>query len=75
MKQAPKLAQARAYWMLARKADKAGNFREGDRYRKVAESKYREYLRQKAFTDYMDPVLVAAGYTPPAPGTATAPGF
>ena len=50
MKQAPKLAQARAYWMLARKADNAGNYREGERYRKVAESKYREYQRQKAFT-------------------------
>jgi len=28
-----------------------------------------------AVLTYMDPVLVEAGYTPPAPGTATAPGF
>lgn len=50
MRQHPKLAQARAYWRLAAKADRAGSHRQAEHYRSVAESKYREYQRSMEFS-------------------------
>jgi hypothetical protein len=50
-KQNSKLASARAWWRLAQKASYAGNDRQAERYRNIAEQKYRAYLRQKQFTD------------------------
>jgi hypothetical protein len=39
------LASARAYYRLAAKAEKAGNYREAGRYRGLADRKVREHRR------------------------------
>jgi hypothetical protein len=42
-----KLASARAYWRLAAKADRAGNYALGRQYRATGDRRYREYQRDQ----------------------------
>lgn len=43
----PYLASAQAYWRLAAKADRAGNYALGKQYRHTGDMKYRQYQRQQ----------------------------
>jgi hypothetical protein len=45
------LSQARAYWRLAAKAERAGQYAQADSYRKTADRRHAEYLRNKAHQD------------------------
>jgi hypothetical protein len=42
-----RLSRAYAYWRLAAKAERAGNDRQAESYRGIADRSYQEYQRQK----------------------------
>jgi hypothetical protein len=44
-----KLASARAYWRLAAKAEKAGDYRTAAHYRDTGDRRFREYQRGREF--------------------------
>ena len=46
-----KLSQARAYWRLAAKADRQGNYKQGEFYRQIGDRAYRGYLREGGAND------------------------
>ena len=43
------LASARAYWRLAVKFERAGNYKQGEHYRNVGDRFYRRYQRDKEY--------------------------
>jgi len=49
-----KLATARAYWRLAAKAERAGNYRERDHWRSTGDRFYRMYQRDQEYIAQRD---------------------
>jgi hypothetical protein len=43
----PKLASARAYWRLAWKARRAGNWKQGESFQKAGDRLYDQYRREE----------------------------
>jgi hypothetical protein len=48
-KVAPKLASARAYWRLAAKARRHGQWADAQRYQDIGDRKHAQYLRDQQF--------------------------
>ena len=44
-----KLSTARAYWRVAAKFEKAGDYRQAEHYRSVGDRFHRAYLRDKEY--------------------------
>jgi hypothetical protein len=42
-----KLASARAYWRLAAKAERAGDYRTAGHYRSIGDRRFKEYQRDR----------------------------